>query len=1076
MRCHKFLPLRLQLLLWLTVLTWLHSAAAGTNYLYVATNGNDTWSGTLAQPNGNSSDGPKATLAGAQAAVRTILGQAGYKWPTTVQIADGVYALTNAFALGLSDSAGTTNPVVYQAAPGASPVFSGGRVITGWMPQTNGLWTASVPWATGTNYFEQLFVDGRRATRAITPNTDYFYIQATDPVLTNQAFGGYAADVAPLAGLSASDLANATVIAYHNWTTSRLRLSSFSAGSNWLTFSGKARYAFLNEGRYQIENIASALNAPGEWFLAQNGTLTYWPLPGEDLNAAQVVAPQNGNFIAITGNSGGSQFVQNLTFNGLSFQYGQYMLPATGDSEAQGVPDLPAVITLNGARNVVFTNCEVAHIGQHAIRFLQGCQNCVVSHGYLHDLGGGGVYIGETNQESNANNYTVSNVVDNTIIRAGGRIHGSSIGVWIGNSSGNKVTHNEISDFFYTGVSAGWTWGYGTSIATNNLIDGNHIHDLGWGVLSDMGGIYTLGISTGTKVSQNYVHHISRYAYGGWGLYNDQGTSGMLLVSNLVYDTMDGGYMKNYGRTNIIQNNIFACGVTAELGAGQQDATGVSIFFKNNILYWLSGNNLMNGTWSIIANSAFSTNIYWQVSDTNISFIGNTFAQWQALGQDAGSKITDPLFMDGVNGDFRLVSTNAAAAIGFHPFSFTNAGVYGDPAWRATAEAPSQPASLPEPVSFAPFNFCESFEELNSGAPLPNAVTDGLVGGASVIVTSNNPASGGRCLAVTTPPGLSQSFYPYFSYNPPNVTGSFSFAFSIRLAANTQVLHEWRNATGGTYIAGPSFTFTMGQLKVGNSTVTVPSNQWLRVQINVNTTNYATKGWQLGLTKPGSATQWFTTYPTGNATNWNQLSWLGWEGAGVGTASNVYYLDDFNATNFVAPYVNPQPPAPVIAGLTNITLAGNVSSGPLAFNVVDPVAPAGAVAVTVSSSNPRLLPASSFVLGGAGTNRTLTVTPTSGLSGMGMVYVTADNGTFHSSQSFQVTVLASPVLSFSGGSTGFHLAWPPGGGAFGVWQATNLIQPNWIPVAGTPVLSNGVWQLPVNAGSGVYYRLQAATP
>jgi hypothetical protein len=1073
----KYHSLQFRLLFVMAVAFCACSVQATTNYFYVATNGNDAWSGTLAVPNGT--DGPKVSLQGARDVVRTILSQTGYQWPTIVQIADGTYALTNTLTLGLSDSAGTTNPVVYQAAPGAVPVFSGGRVITGWTAGSNGLWTASVPWATGSNYFEQLFIDGRRAARAITPDTDYYYIQAVDPVLTNQAFAGYASDVASLASLTTGDLTNATVIVYHNWTTSRLRLSSFNAISNLLTFSSTARYVFLNEGRYQIENIPGALNKRGEWFLARNGTLTYWPLPGEDMNTAQVVAPQNWNLITITGNSTTGSYVQNLTFSGLSFQYGQYILPVTGDSEGQGVPNLPAVITLNGARNVTFTNCEVAHIGQHAIRLLQGCQNCVVSHSYLHDLGGGGIYIGETNQEANVNSYTTSNTAGNNIIRAAGRIHGSSIGVWIGNSSNNKVTHNEISDLFYTGISAGWTWGYGTSIATNNLIDGNHIHDLSWGVLSDMGGIYTLGISTGTRISQNYVHNVSRYAYGGWGIYNDQGSSGITVVSNLVSYTEDGGYMKNYGRTNIIQNNIFACGTTAELAAGQQDATGVSIFFKNNILYWLSGNNLLDGPWSIIANSFFGTNLYWQVSSTNISFITNTFAQWQALGQDAGSKITAPLFMDGINGDFRFASTAAATAIGFHPFSFTNAGVYGDPAWQAKAQQPSQPTSLPEPVSFAPFDFNESFEELNPGAPLPNAGIYGLVGGASVIVTSNTAASGVRCLAVTTPPNLSQGFYPYFNYSPPNSAGNLSFAYSIRLAANTQVLHEWRDydATGSSYVTGPNFTFTMGQLKVGSQTVNVPSNQWLRVQINLNTTNYITKGWQLVLTKPGFATQWFTNYPSGIGTNWNQLNWLGWEGAGIGSASNIYYLDDFSATNLVPVYVNPQPPAPVISGLTNITIAANSSTGPLALNVVDPVVPASAVTVSASSSNLRLLPANSLTLGGAGTNQTITVSPASGQSGISTVYITADNGTFHATQSFQVTVMAQPALSISPAGTGFLFVWPPGGGGFGVLQATNLAQPNWISVSGTPVLSNGLWQLSVPAsGSDVFYRLQAVTP
>ena len=984
--------------------------------IYVATNGNDAWSGTQAVPNGT--NGPKASLAGAQVVVRAKLAQAGYKWPTVVEIADGTYALTNTFILGLSDSAGTTNPVLYQAAAGAHPVFSGGRVITGWTPGANGRWTAAVPWATGANYFEQLYIDGRRATRAITPNTDYYYIQEVYPVPTNQVFAGYAADVASLAGLSAADLTNVTVISYQKWSASRLRLASFNAASNLLTFSGASHYAFLSGNRYQIENLASALDQPGEWFLA-NGALTYWPLPGEDMNKAQVVAPQNESLIKITGDLATSQFIRNLTFSGLSFQYGLYQLPAAGDSERQALADLPAAIAVNYARNVTFTNCEVAHIGQHAIYVNQGCMNCVVSHCYLYDLGGGGVYLGNQNTSDSDVKRTAFNIADNNIIRAGGRLHASAVGVWIGNSSSNSVTHNEISDLFYTGISVGWDMGYDTvaNKAYGNRIHGNHIHDLGWRVLSDMGGVYTIGISPGTTVTGNYVHHISSYKYGGWGIYNDEGSSFILVASNLVHDTMDGGYMMNYGRTNTIQNNIFACARDSQLSYGHNtttNATSYSNLFNNNIVYWLSGDNLslqpdpINPTYSL-----FSSNLYWQVSSTNIDFDGRTFAQWQAMGQDAGSQIADPLFRDGPNRDFRFASPAAAAAIGFQPFDFTEAGVYGDPAWRILAQQPSQPDSLPEPVSFAPFDFNENFETLNPGARVPNADTFGIYNGASVIVTSNSPASGLRCLAVTTPPNQPKSWYPYFNYSPLDVTGNLSFAFSIWLEANTQMTHEWRNSTGSPFLSGPTFTLALGQLKVGGTVLTsVPSNQWLRVQIKVNTTNYAAQGWQLGLTKPGFATQWFTNYPSGANANWNQLSYLSWSGAAILTASNTYYLDDFSATNFVPVYVNPQPPAPVISSLTNCTIAANTSTGPQAFTVVDPALPANAVTVTVSSSNPRLLPANSLVLGGSGINQTITVTPATGQTGVGTVSVTADNGTFNASQSFDVTVQAVGGTNF----------------------------------------------------------------
>ena len=72
-------------------------------------------------------------------------------------------------------------------------------------------------------------------------------------------------------------------------------------------------------------------------------------------------------------------------------------------------------------------------------------------------------------------------------IAHGGRIHSAAVGVWIGNAAHCTVEHCDIHDFTYTGVSVGWVWGYADSRTHHNLILRNHIHDIGYGVLSDMG-------------------------------------------------------------------------------------------------------------------------------------------------------------------------------------------------------------------------------------------------------------------------------------------------------------------------------------------------------------------------------------------------------------------------------------------------------------------------------------------------------------------------------------------------------------------------------------------------------------
>ncbi len=646
---------------------WACRSVASPVIFYVAPGGDDNWSGRLPTPNQSKTDGPLATLPAALEQSRQARGGAASPAPRIV-LRSGIYGLDRPLVFLPVDSG-----LLVAAQPGEQPIISGETRITGWQRSrvNTDEWQADIPAARdGAWQFHELFVNGQRRQRARLPASGFFRA-AGGPVKDHpdhvQVHPG---DIKPEWALQG----DVELVLLTAWAESRNQIRSVSAASNIVTLAGDAfPNASEADARYYIENAPGPLQ-PGEWRLDRlNGTVAYRPESGEDLSSAIITAPRLYELTRLEGKQ--NDPVRGVIFQGLTFAGTDWPLNGGSDVDIQAASEISAAFTAEFAESCDVQKCLFTRLGGYAIEIGRGSSHNKVTGCEMFDLGGGGVRLGEPDFGGAAATPNFGNVVADNHIHHIGMVHAPAVGVLDFLTASNRIAHNEIDHTYYTAISVGWSWGYSANPCRGNIVEYNHLHDIGQGMLSDMGGVYTLGVQPGTVVRNNLIHDVNIFGYGGWGLYTDEGSSGIVLESNVVYRCQSAGFHQHYGETNLIYNNIFALNHDAQLVRTRAE-THRGFTFTNNIVYFNSG-RLFAGNWS---GNGFEIdhNIYF---DTRAQAMRPPldgtlkFADWQALGRDVHSLFLDPQFVAPEKGNFRFRPKSPALQFGFHPPDLREVGV-----------------------------------------------------------------------------------------------------------------------------------------------------------------------------------------------------------------------------------------------------------------------------------------------------------------------------------------------------------------------------------------------------------------
>jgi hypothetical protein len=509
----------------------------------------------------------------------------------------------------------------------------------------------------------QVFWDGKGLQRARTPNAGW--LETTERFKPGTPFEmTVPGDVLKPTWAKRGDV---YVVCLQKWAGFKLPILGLDVEKKKVTLPvAPPPHRQEKVNRFWIENAPEALDAPGEWYHDRTaGTLRLIPPAGGKPDAANITATSLPSLLYLEGCVG-------VTVKGLTFAECGDDFPADrGEIDTQAAAVRRGAIRLIGCRDCKVKRCVVTEVGGYAIDIGRGCRICSVRGCELHHLGAGGVRIGEIKVEPAPSAQVHGHTVADCHVHHYGRRYLGGVGLIVFHASENRLLHNDIHDAPYSGISCGWTWGYKESPCRANLIEGNHIHHLGGKILSDLGGVYLLGPQPGTTVRRNWIHDLRCFDYGAWGLYTDEGSTGVILEQNVVVRCEKAGFHQHFGRDNLVRDNLFAyCGEGTVRRSREEEH--LSFRFTRNVV--ISDTPQLLHRAFKKGRFAFEKNLYFAPTPDKATWAGLGWAQWQKQGQDRDSLVVDPLLIDATRPERGFKPGSPVKRIGFEMPDVTTTG------------------------------------------------------------------------------------------------------------------------------------------------------------------------------------------------------------------------------------------------------------------------------------------------------------------------------------------------------------------------------------------------------------------
>ena len=667
--------------------------------------------------------------------------------------------------------------------------------------------------------------------------------------------------------LSASDKSRAIVDVMHSWTTSRHHLSAIGTPTGAVRVSPKSLWPFQNFGvsqRYMVENVVAALDAPGEW-IYESGVIRYIRQADEAGQAVTPVLPMLEKLVLVQGESN-TKLVQNLRFIGLAFAHTRFLTPAAGFIDHQSASDLGAAIEVNRARGIVFDRCTVSQTAAWGLWLRDSVRDSKVTNSTFTDMGAGGIRVGLTSQSPTDTYASGANQINGNHVSETGKLFPGAAAIWLGQTWDNQVQWNNVYRTTHSGISVGWAWGYTEASSGRNKINGNLLYNIGQGQLADLGGIYTLGKSPGTTITANVIREVRHYGGNGggaWGLYNDQGSSGIVMQSNVIIGNDSGGYFLQYGRDNILHNNVFAAADAPDVNVGRLDAS-TNLTVRANL--FVSHKPQVFGNLAKAPEVVASIN---EVSSSLSTTVDNSICgSGCTTSKTAITTTSAPLAISSNSAVWTPVINTALAAKG----TTTAVALLALP-------APALPAVIGKEL-LAPMLVATGLDWTIdiAGTAVGSRPSLGFVyelGGntSAMKVIDKADAPGGKCLAFYDSATFKNSYEPMAYAKLNHTSGTTTAEFSLQIDANAFFWHEWRDDSS-PYVGGPTFFVTSKGVQVlGTTVASVDVGQWAKFKVTAPM-GQQNAVWKLEITRANGEKVTINNLPMKHA-KFNRLNWMG---------------------------------------------------------------------------------------------------------------------------------------------------------------------------------------------------------